>query len=222
MFEGDGMSEDAKQLEDGDGHRPPLQPGVGAVDAARKDVAQRAKDLVSAAQELQQLALIDEIPFEPDVVLPPEEIKKRYTGTNGARALERREQVVKMLALQISAKDICDILKMSHHTVEAIAAQEAQRVAVLGANVADALMQSAMADFAVAETKRSQASPKDLTIMGGIKMTHATNLRLAGAGVADAAEAVELEADNPALAAARKFLEERTKRKPPMDTKEHE
>jgi hypothetical protein len=170
---------------------------VGAVDGARKEVAQRAKDLVSAAQELQQLALIDEIPFEPDVALPPEEIQKRYTGTNGKRAAERREQVVKLLGLQLSARDICDVLRMSHHTVEAIAAQEAHRVAVLGGNVADALMASAMADFAVAETKRAQASPKDLTIMGGIKMTHATNLRMAGAALGDAAEAVELEAEDP-------------------------
>src|SRR5690606_29404632 len=83
--------------------------------------------------------------------------------------------------------------------------------AVLGGNVADALMASAMADFAVAETKRAQASPKDLTIMGGIKMTHATNLRMAGAAMGEAAEALELESENPALLAARKFLEDRNK-----------
>lgn len=162
----------------------------------QQQVAQSAKALIGASQELQQLSLLDEIAFEPEVALPVEEIKKRFTGTNGDNIAARRAQVVKMLAYSIPVKVICDVLKMSHHTVAAIAAQETQAIAAFSEVQAEALAADAMADIAVARTKRDEASYKDLHIAAGIKLTHAQSLKLLGAGSADPTPTT-IEAEDP-------------------------
>lgn len=184
-------------------------PDQAEVRAAKDSLARSAKAAAAAATELQQLALIDDVAFEPEVVLPAEEIAKRYTGTNGKNITERRLQVVKMLALQIPVVNICDILRMNHRTVAAIAAQEGQKIAVFSNEHAEVLARSAMADFALADAKREEAGPKDLAIIGGIKMTHAANLKLVGAGGGADAAAIEVKEEDPDVIAMRKFLENR-------------
>lgn len=179
------------------------------IQAARKELATQAKIVQQAAQELEQLALIDEIPFEEAMVLPLEEVKKRYTAENARQIEWRREACIKLLARQCPATDICDILKMNHRTVGAIAAQEGQKIATFSNQFADSLASSAMSDLALAHTKRDGASYKDLSIGAGIKLTHAVNMKMVGAGGGDEASAIELEQDNPALQSARKFLEAR-------------
>lgn len=186
---------------------PAQLPDQAEVRAAKESLARSAKAAAAAATELQQLALIDDVAFEPEVVLPAEEIAKRYTGTNGKNITERRLQVVKMLALQIPVVNICDILRMNHRTVAAIAAQEGQKIAVFSNEHAEVLARSAMADFALAEARREEAGPKDLAIIGGIKMTHAANLKLVGAGGGADAAAIEVKEEDPDVISMRKFLE---------------
>jgi hypothetical protein len=182
---------------------------VAELAVAQDGVKRAARELVSAATELGQLALLEEVPFEADVAQPEDEIRKRYTGTNGARCLERRAAVVKMLSYHINVSVICDVLRMSHHTVEAIAAQETQAIAVFSEMHAGLLAADAMADIAVARTKRDTASFKDLHIAAGIKLTHAQSLKLAGAGAVDDGNVIQLEEENPKLEAARRFLQNR-------------
>lgn len=182
---------------------------VGQINEARAEVAKHAKDLKAAAEQLEQLALITEQPFEEAVTLPVAEIRKRYTGKNGENIEERRLQVVKMLALSISTRDICDILRMNHRTVAAIAAQEGQRIAGFSEEFATTLAASAAADIALAETKKHEASYKDLHVGAGIKLTHAAAFKMIGAAAGDETAAIQLEEENEKLAAARKFLEGR-------------
>jgi hypothetical protein len=184
-------------------------PGIprAEIQAARKGLAAQAKIVQQAAVELEQLALIEEVPFEEAMVLPPEEVKKRYTAENARQIEWRREACIKLLARQVAAEDICDILKMNHRTVGAIASQEGQKIATFSNQFADSLASSAMSDLALAHTKRDSASYKDLSIGAGIKLTHAVNMKMVGAGGAEDVGALELEAENPALQSARKFLE---------------
>ena len=185
---------------------------------ARQAVAQQAKALQSAVLELAQLSLLPEVEFEEALLLEPDEVKKRYTGTNGKGIIERREMVVKMLARQMTATDICDILKMNPRTVAAIAAQEGQKIAAFSGELANALVSSAMADIAAAQTKRDTASYKDQHIAAGIKLTHAAAMKLIGAGGGEEAVNV-VEAENPALLQARKWLEDR--RPKPIEPQRH-
>lgn len=180
---------------------------VAALQAARKELANQVKTVVAAAQELEQLALLDEVPFEEALTLPVEEVRKRYTAENSRQIEWRREACVKMLARQISAPDIGDILKMNPRTVAAIAAQEGQKIAGHADSIADALASSAMADFALAETKKHEASYAQLQVGGGIKLTHYANLKLLGAAGNTDSAAHDLEAENPLLEKAKRFLE---------------
>lgn len=179
---------------------------VAEIKAARKELAEQVKGVVSAAQDLEQLALIAEVPFEEAMCLPPEEVAKRYTAANARQIEWRREAAIKLLARQCPAEDICDILKMNHRTVAAIAAQEGQKIGTLSHQIAGTLASSAMTDIALAETKKHGASYKDLHIGAGIKLTHAMAFKLGGAA-GEETEAVELAQENEKLTAARKFLE---------------
>lgn len=191
----------------------PLQPNPppviasAAIQAARKELSNQVKTVVAAAVELEQLALLDEVPFEEAMVLLPDEVKKRYTAENARQIEWRREACIKLLARQVAAEDICDILKMNHRTVGAIASQEGQKIATFSNQFADSLASSAMSDLALAHTKRDSASYKDLSIGAGIKLTHSVNMKMVGAGSAEDVAAVDLESENVALQSARKFLE---------------
>lgn len=189
------------------------------IQAARKELATQAKIVQAAAVELEQLALIEEIPFEEAMVLTTEEVAKRYTAENARQIEWRREACIKLLARQCPAEDICDILKMNHRTVAAIAAQEGVKIGAISGQIADALASSAMGDLALADTKKHNASYKDLGIVAGIKLTHSMAFKLGGAA-GDDTTTVELEQENEKLAQARKFLEARKPKPTELGTQE--
>jgi hypothetical protein len=182
----------------------PIEPA--AIQAARKELTVAVRDVVARAQDLEQLALLDEVPFEEAMVLPVEEVRKRYTAENSRQIEWRREACVKLLARQCPAIDIADILKMNPRTIAAVAAQEGQKIAAFSHALADTLAGSAMSDLALADTKKHGASYKDLHIGAGIKLTHAVAMKMVGATGEDPG-VIELEAENPALQSARRFLE---------------
>ena len=186
------------------GHRPPLQQPVETREL-RQTVAEQAKALARSALELEQAALFDEEPFEEGLLLPNEEIAKRYTGKNGKDMLWRKETAIYMLARQCPAQDIARLLHMNLRVIAALASQNGKQLAGFTEAFAQELLGSAAGDIALAETKKHDASYKDLNIGAGIKMTHAVNLKLAGMGGA-MDNAIELEAENEKLAQAREFL----------------
>lgn len=186
------MSEALQKVDSGATGEVPTE----LVASARRAVARQAKELGAAALELEQLALLPEPEFEEALVLPPEEVAKRYTATNGKAITERREQMVKMLSLQMDIKDICWIMRANHRTVQAVAAQEGQKIGIISRELEGVLKAEAMADLMVARTKRGEASYKDLHIGAGIKLQHAAAMQLISAGTTEEA-AVEVEADDP-------------------------
>lgn len=186
-------------------------PGVPVAElaAARKELSDQVRAVVSAAQELEQLALIEETPFEEALLLTTEEVRKRYTAENAPQIIWRRKACVELLAMNVPCKDIARILSMNRRTVEAVAAQEGQKIAAFSELHVAALVSSAMADIALADTRRSTAGHKDLHIAAGIKLTHAQSLKLLSAGNVDEGNVIQLEEENPKLVEARKFLEAR-------------
>jgi hypothetical protein len=182
---------------------------VAELAAARKELSDQVRAVVSAAQDLEQLALIEETPFEEALLLTTEEVRKRYTGENARQIEWRRKACVELLAMNVPSNDIGRILSMNHRTVEAIASQEGQKIAAFSETHVAALVSSAMADIALADTRRSTAGHKDLHIAAGIKLTHAQSLKLLSAGNVDEGNVIQLEEENPKLVEARKFLEAR-------------
>ncbi len=173
---------------------------------ARKAVGSAAVELQSAVAELVQLSLIDEVPFDEALLLPEPEQRKRYTAAQANNNIMRQQACLYMLARQCPAQDIAAILKMNLRTVAALAAQHGRVLAGFTEAYAQELLASAGADIALAETKRSEASYKDLHIGAGIKLTHAGALKAASGGELGA-ETIEIEAEDPKVLAARAFLE---------------
>lgn len=182
---------------------------------ARRELRDTAKAAQSAAMELEQLALLQEEPFEEAFCLSPDEVVKRYTAANARQIEWRRHACIELLGRQCPAEDICVILKMNHRTVAAIAAQEGQKIGTVSHQIADALTQSAMSLVALADTKKHTASFKDLQVGAGIQLTHAMAFKLGGAA-SDDTTTVELEQENEKLTLARKFLEGRKVGSPQM------
>ena len=83
-----------------------------------------------------------------------------------------------MLAYGIPAEDIAQDLHMNLRTIQALASQNGKQLAAFSEKFAGELMSSAAADIALAETKRGEASFKDLHIGAGIKMQHAMSVKL--------------------------------------------
>jgi hypothetical protein len=148
----------------------------------RQTVAEQAKALARSALKLEQAALFDEEPFEEALLLSPEEIKKRYTGSNGEKMVWRQETALYMLGRQCPAQDIARVLHMNLRVISALAAQNGRKLAGFTDSFVNELMASAGADISMSETKRHEASYKDLGIVGGIKLTHVANLKLASVG----------------------------------------
>lgn len=201
------MTDEESYLENSKGAVLPSAPAE--TQELRKEVAERAKELARSALELEQAALFDEEPFEQELLLSTEEIRKRYTGKNGEQIEWRKNAAIYMLARQCPAKDIARILHMNLRVIAALASQNGRQLAGFTEAFAQELLGGAASDFALAETKKHEASYKDLNIGAGIKMTHAVNLKLAGVG-AGSTDVIELEAENEKLVKAREFLKLRS------------
>lgn len=187
----------------------PLPPRRPSTSAPAQSLAKSAKAVAKAALNLETASLFEERAFEEAFCLGPEEVAKRYTAENARQIEWRRRACVKLLARQCPTQDIEDILAMNRRTVSAIAAQEGQAIAVFSQHYSDTLAASAMSDLAFAQTKRDEAGYKDLHIGAGIKLTHATALKMISAGGEDRETALQLEEENPALVKAREWLKGR-------------
>lgn len=160
-------------------------PDAGAVRRAQAGVVESAKslkkkleDLGEATEALQQAALFAEPEFEPGLFLSGEEMRKRYTGEQATKMEWRKNACIRMLAYGIPAEDIAQDLHMNLRTIQALASQNGKQLAAFSEKFAGELMSSAAADIALAETKRGEASFKDLHIGAGIKMQHAMSVKL--------------------------------------------
>lgn len=156
-----------------------------------------------------QLPLLSEAPFEEALLLSGDEVAKRYTAEHGKQIAWRRKACVELLGMSVPTTDIARILSMNPRTIAAIAAQEGQKIAVFSELHSQVLASSAMGDIALAQTKRDKASYKDLHIAAGIKLTHATALKMIGAaGSLGEGGHVENEVESEALVQARRVADQ--------------
>ena len=172
-------------LEGAEGGARPNAVDQAALRRAQAQVAAKAKgldkaleSLGGAAEALTQAALFTEPEFEAGLFLSGDEMRKRYTGEQATKMEWRKNACIRMLAYGIPAEDIAQDLHMNLRTITALAAQNGKQLAAFSEKFAGELMASAAADIALAETKRHEASFKDLHIGAGIKMQHAMGVKL--------------------------------------------
>lgn len=193
-------------------HPAPTAADAGALRLAQRQVGAKSKEvkqalekLGEATEALQQAALFDEPEFEAGLLMPAEERRKIYTGEQATKMDWRRNACIRMLAYRIPAEDIAADLHMNLRTIAALAQQNAMMLAGFSEKYAQELMASAAADIALADTKKQDASYKDLHIGAGIKMQHAMAVKL----VADTgAPVTEVDAENEKLKAFREKLKQ--------------
>ena len=156
----------------------------------------------------EQLVLIDAESDEA-LLLPAHVRAKRYTAAQVKKIEWKLDCIVTMIACQaIPIPRIAEVAHVQRHTVEALAAQMAERIGADSIRFADYAAATSAQFMYLARQKSDKAPFKDLMIGHGIARDTAINLRAAGGPMNDPNEgAIELEAENPALKSAREFLQ---------------
>lgn len=169
--------------------------------ALRQEVARRAKQLGSAALELEQLSLLDEPEFEDALLLPNDEIKKRYTGEQSKQILWRRDTAAYMLGIGVPKEHIAKLLRMNPRLVTALAMAMTKGTTRLVNEYADALLQMSAEAFAAARLKIEDANYLGLMTGGAILVDKHVALKSMGLLPATEADAIEVETSDPRRAA---------------------
>jgi hypothetical protein len=189
---------------------PPLVPDAAQLRVAQQGVefaadvvTKSARKLAEKTFELEQLAMFGEVEFEPAMLLPGDELRKNYTGEQAEKMEWRRNACIRMISYGVPAQDIAKDLHMNLRTVAAVAVNNGKMLAGFTDQFAKELLASAAGDIALADTKKHEASYKDLHIGAGIKMQNASALKV----MAEiSAPAVDIEADNGKLAGLREKI----------------
>jgi hypothetical protein len=178
--------------------------GAERVAKKAKNIQEAAKLLFEEALATEQMALFNEPEFEEAMVLDGPELRKKYTGKQAEKIEWRRNMCLFLLSREVPVQDIGKLMHMNVRTIRTLAASHGRATAAFTEEYAMRLLGSAGSDIALADTKRDEASYKDLHIGAGIKLTHATALRL----VAEAGEkpALDVEATEDGLGGLREIL----------------
>lgn len=196
---------------------PPIVVDQAALRAASDEVEDTAKELAKAANNAKaaalqlELAALDGAPaFEECMLQTGPEIKKRYTAEHAEKIEIRRNAAIYMLARQCPVEDIAKILRMNLRTITALAALNGQQLAAFSEGYAQELLAKAGAAFSLASTKQNEASFLQLATGAGIMVDKAIAIK---GGLPPTAEenAIDLEAEDPALKAAREFVQRKLK-----------
>lgn len=149
-----------------------------SLEAATKNLGKSAKDVFEKAFELQQLSMFGEAEFEEALLFDDETRRKKYTGEQAEKMEWRRDLCLYLLSRDTPREDIGRLLKMNLRTITALAAQHGRKLGAFTEDFANRLIASASSDIALADTKRDEASHKDLHIAAGIKMQHAIGVKM--------------------------------------------
>ncbi len=168
----------------GEGGPPQCVPDGGAIGFAQARVERKAKEAGKAAQELSEAAeqlsltaMADVPEFEPVMLEPVEEIRKRYTAKHAQEIEIRRNAAIYMLARQCPVEDIARILRMNLRTVSALAALNAEALAAFSQDYADWLNRGSAKAFAHALLKLPEANALQAATVGGIMADKAQSVR---------------------------------------------
>lgn len=209
------MSEQEKHLDGGERQFAATGPDTVALQQAQRTLDKKAKDatkqlreLQEAADEVRQASLFSEPEFEPELLMTVEERKKKYTGAQAEKMEWRRDATLLMLARAVPVEDIARVMRMNLRTITALAQRHGQQLATFSEEYAKQLNAIAGGWIALANTKAHEASTLQLATAAGILMDKALQVK-GGLAPGDGEGAIELEAVDPKLEAAREFLKRR-------------
>lgn len=182
------------------------------VEQSAKAMGKAARDATEAAVQLQLAGAGDVPEFEEALMLPGEELRKRYTAAQAEKLEWRRDGALLMLAYKIPKEQIAASLRMNLRTLDALVISQAQIYAGFTEAFARRLMSHAGAAVELAMTKMGEASFLQLTTGAGILADKAMALK---GGLPSAGEEVtiDLKEEDPALKSAREFLKLKDARK---------
>ena len=136
---------------------------------------------------------------ESVLLLPREEVRKRYTARDAGRIEGLRQAVTMLLSARWPAETIAREMHISRRTVEAIAVQSSAEVAEFSKQYARVLVGVGSEFLALARTKQHEATFKDLVIGFGIVTQRGSELNATG----ESGEENEIQiGDDPASVAS--------------------
>lgn len=156
----------------------------------------------------EQLALIEQESDEA-MLLPREVAAKRYTATTAERLEQRRNHILDLIAFGMPVNFIAERCHCSHRIVTLLGAKHAATVTASALTFAAALKSFAASAMFFARQKMPEAKFGELTVGMGIATQRAGEIEAAAQGLADLGATTEVEAVNPAVEAARKWLQSR-------------
>jgi hypothetical protein len=158
----------------------------------------------------EQMPLI-EAESDEALLLPREELRKRYTAGQAEKVEWRRDCIVAMLGGGVfTIEQICAAAHANERVVKQIAQMHAAKIAQDLQRCGERFISDAAMTFELAKDKREKAPYRDLMVGGGILATNGLAMKMAGAASgADANPAIEVETVNGKAEEARKWLADR-------------
>lgn len=148
-------------------------------------------------------AVLFELEDDSALLLPAEQVQKRYTAEQ-ADKIERLREAVLMLVPCWPVERIASQLHLSTRTVRTLALGSSEKVAGFSREYGESLLRLSARWLALARMKEDEASPKDLAVMAGIVMQNARDL--VAIGQLDGAKETKEEQDHLAAATALRRL----------------
>ena len=204
----------------GEGASESLEPTTGApvgvdhsavagathlVEHRAKAAGKAAKDLAEAAMQLQLEAIGGQPEFEEALLLPAEQLRKKYTAAQAEKIEWRRDGALLMLAYKVPKEQIAATMRMNLRTLDALVISQAAVFAGFTEAYAKRLIGQAGQAMELAMTKMGDASFLQLTTGAGIMVDKAIAIK-GGIPSGGEEQVIDLEAEDPKLKSAREFL----------------
>ncbi len=183
-------------------------PPAAAVAAARQTLGRQAKELARTAMDLEQLALLDEEPFEEALLWETDRIQKQYNGEHSKQIIWRRDAAAYMVRIGCPKEHICAVLRMNSRVVDALAARCVSSVAKFADEYAEQLLKLGAEMFAAAHLKKDEANTLQAATAGGILTDKAIAIKMLGGGLAAPETAIDVEEQDEELKRFREGLKQ--------------
>lgn len=156
-----------------------------------------------------QLSLIDGESDEA-LLLPPDKARKIYNAKIAGKLELRRNYVLDLLAFGVPVEVIEEKTHTCRRIIGQLGSQYAEQVASNGMQFARLFKSKAAKFLMLADAKADTAGFGALMVGAGIAAQRGQEAEMAAVPMGDEnAGAIDVESENPALASARKFLEQK-------------
>ena len=158
--------------------------------------------------ENEQLALIDG-ESEEALLLPQEEVQKRYTGRTADRLRQKRNHILDLLGIELPIEEIAQRTESSTRIVKLLGAKYSQTVAGNLRHFSQLFKAKAARFLFLAQTKEGDAKFSDLIAAASFLSQRGMEMEAASYGQPQPNEgSVNVEEVNPALVSAREFVKQ--------------